>query len=146
MPTLRIFMENYIHKSYSEKKVTYHGDLARIRNFYTIKTQNPFYTIHINNSKNVCLIGIEPNIILFMCPNGIERIKNFERTIQTSLLWCQDINGNIYGTNLINNYLLSYVLTGLNNVKHSDGNPLNYRMDNLVNIGEKKNETKNNHP
>ncbi len=146
MPTLRIFMENYIHKSYPEKKVTYHGDLARIRNFYTMKAQNPYYTIHINNSETICLIGIEPDVILYLCSVGINKIKSFERTIQSSLLWSQDVNGNIYGTNLINNYLLSYVLTGLNNVKHSDGNPLNYRMNNLENIGEKKNEIKNNRP
>ncbi len=138
MTTLRLIMEKYINKTYPQNKISYNGDLVRIRYSTSLKTNHPLYNIYLKNGKIICLVGIEPNIIMYLCPQGIDRIYQFQRDIQLSLLWIQETDGNIYGTNNNIKYPIEYVLTGLKNVTHSDGNPLNNIMDNLIILDKKK--------
>ena len=142
MPTLRLFMENFLTKNYPEPSYSYFGDLAKIRNDNTMKIHHPYYHIHFKDKPPICIIGIEPNIIVYLCREGIKKIQDFERGIQGTLLWCLESDGNVYGKNNSKLYLLTYILTVLSKIKHLDNNPLNNILDNLIETDQKKNETK----
>ena len=132
MPTLRLFMENFLTKHYPEHSYSYFGDLAKIRNDHTMKIYHPYYHIHFKNKPPICIVGIEPNIILYLCLEGIKKIQEFERRIQSSLLFYLESDGKVYGKCNSERYLLTYIVTGMSKIKHSDNNPLNNMLDNLI--------------
>ena len=134
MPTLRLFMENFLTKNYPEQSYSYYGDLAKIRNENTMKIHHPYYHINFKDKQTICIVGIEPNIIVYLCREGIKKIQDFERIIQGSLLWSLESDGNVYGKSKSKQYLLTYILTGLTKIKHLDNNPLNNVLDNLIEI------------
>ena len=138
MPTLRLFMENFLTKHYPEQSYSYFGDLAKIRSYNTMKIFHPYYHIHFKDKPTICIVGIEPNIILYLCPEGIKKIQEFERKIQCSLLWSLESDGNVYGKCNTKIYLITYILTGLTKIKHLDNNPLNNVLDNLIEMDQKK--------
>lgn len=138
MPTLRLFMEKFLTKYYPEQSYSYFGDLAKIRNDNTMKIYHPYYHIHFKDKQTICILGIEPDIIVYLCPQGIKKIQEFERSIQGTLLWSLESDGIVYGKCNSNQYLLTYILTGLSNIKHIDNNPLNNILDNLTEMDQKK--------
>ena len=78
MPTLRLFMENFLTKNYPGQSYSYYGDLAKIRNENTMKIYHPYYHINFKDKQTICIVGIEPNIIVYLCREGIKKIQDFE--------------------------------------------------------------------
>lgn len=140
MPSIRLVMENFINKKYPDKKLSYNGDMARVRVWTPKRIHHPLYYIYLTEKEIICLVGIEPDIIMFLCPDSLSKIQDFERSIKTSLQWIMDSDGNIIGKDQSDKhrYKIEYIITGNYNVEHVDKNPLNNKLDNLISIGEKK--------
>ena len=144
MLTLRLIMEDFIQKNYSDHSYSYFGDLIRppSTSNTSIKVYHPFYHIHFKDKPTLCIVGIQPDRIMFLCLEGIKKIQDFEIGITSYLMWFLESDGKIYGKHKSDIYSIEYVLTGFKNAKHIDANPLNNQLNNLINPGEKKNETK----
>ncbi len=148
MTTLRLVMEKYIAKNYSEDPFSYHGDISTVKKWKVGMKSNPLYSVRPYYSNEIYLLGIEPNIILKLCKISKDKIKEFERITKSSLSWFQGNGGLIFGCddNLDDKvYSLEFVITGYTKVEHIDGDPLNHTFNNLkiqkyTDVSSEKNE------
>ena len=148
MISLRLIMEKYISKNYLDQPFSYNGDVAPIRSWKEGIKSHPLYVVNPNSINEVCLVGVEPNVIIKMCRKSKDRIIEFEGNIKSSLSWFQGENGYIFCKNENHNdiiYSLEYVITGHKEVEHIDGDPLNHIFNNLkihkyIDVSSEKNE------
>ena len=108
MISLRLIMEKYISKNYLDQPFSYNGDVAPIRSWKEGIKSHPLYVVNPNSINEVCLVGVEPNVIIKMCRKSKDRIIEFERNIKSSLSWFQGENGYIFCKNENHNDCLLY--------------------------------------